>query len=341
MTACVGAVRIRGLGSYLPARVVSNDEIAPRMNSTPEWIVSHTGIVSRHVAAADESASTLGARAARAALADAGVEPPEIGLLICATSTPDYCNYPSTACLIQTELGCVNAGAFDLTAACSGFMYGLELARGFLACHPASKVLVVGTEVLSRAVDWTDRTVAMLFGDGAGAAVLESVPADAPGETSVSLLGADGMGAGFIAHEGGYRRSPAEDPLLAPSESTVARPHLTMDGHAVFTFAVRKLAKVVCELCDRGGCTPGDLDLIVPHQANVRILEAVARRLAVPPERLFQNLSTVGNTSSASIPICLDEAVRTGRLRAGARIAMAGFGSGLTWAGLLSRWPYL
>lgn len=332
-------VRVAGTGSYLPERIVTNAELAPRIQSTDEWIFSHTGILSRHVAAADESAATMGAAAARRALAAAGVDPSEIGLVILATTTPDYGNYPSTACLVQGALGCVNAAAFDLSAACSGFVYGLELAKCFLLAHPGRKVLVIGTEVLSRHLDWTDRSNAMLFGDGAGAVVLEAAEGPSP-MISQSLMGADGLGAATIVREGGFRRPLTDDPVHT-SATTMDVPYLKMDGHAVFTFAVRKLEEVINALCAAGGVTPGSLDIIFPHQANYRILESVARRMKLPMEKFYLHLETVGNTSSASIPLCLDKAVREGTLRAGQRIALAGFGSGLTWAGALVAWPYV
>lgn len=333
------AVRIAGTGSYLPERVVTNDEIGPYMNSNDEWIYSHTGIHSRHFAAPDESSSTLGAVAAQRALAAAGVAPEEIGLVICATSSPDYGTFPATACLVQAKLGCVNAGAFDVSAACSGFVYALEMGRSWLLAHPGSKALIVGAEVLSRTVDWTERTVSMLFGDGAGAAVLDTVDgvAAGPGRT---LLGADGNGASFITLDGGRRLPLSSDPVSeTPREWPV--PYMKMQGRAVFNFAVRKLDEIVRRLCADAGWDVGALDRIFAHQANARIIEAVARRMELPIEKYYLNLETVGNTSTASIPMCLDKAVREGVLTDGMRIALAGFGSGLTWAGALLRWPYI
>ena len=333
-------VRIVGTGSFLPERIVTNEEIAPRLDSTPEWIVSHTGIVSRRVASASESASTMGVEAARAALADAGAAPDEVGMVIVATTTPDYGTFPSTACLVQGALGCVNAAAFDLSAACSGFVYGLEMAKCYLLCHPERKALVIGSETLSRQLDWSDRSYAMLFGDGASAVVLaveEGAPDAIP---SASLLGADGTGAQMIVRDYGCRRPLCDDPVRETVE-TMRVPYLQMDGHAVFTFAVRKLDEVVRALCEKSSLAPESLDLIVAHQANLRILDSVARRMKLPLEKFYLNLAEVGNTSSASIPLCLDKAVREGTLKDGMRIVLAGFGSGLTWAGSLMQWPYL
>lgn len=332
-------VRIAGTGSYLPARIVTNDEIAPRLESTPEWIFAHTGIACRHVASAEECASTMGAEAARRAMAAAGARPEEIGLIILATSTSDYGSYPSTACIVQKALGCGQAAAFDLSAACSGFVYGLEMAKCHLLCHPERKALIIGTEVLSRQVDWADRSAAMLFGDGAGAVVLEAAESEG-GLISGTVLGADGGGAAYIVREAGVRRQRGDDPVHTTAR-TADVPYLKMDGHAVFAFAVRKLDEVVRQLCAKAGVGTDALDLVFAHQANFRILDAVARRMKLPIEKFYLDLKEVGNTSSASIPLCLDKAVREGTLTDGMRIALAGFGSGLTWAGMLGTWPYL
>lgn len=332
-------IRIAGTGSYLPARVVTNDEIAPGMGSSDEWIVSHTGIKSRHFAANDESASVLGAKAAARALEAAGMKAEEVGLVLCATSSPDYNVFPSTACLIQAQLGCTNAAAFDLSAACSGFVYGLEMARCYLTCHPDQAVLVVGAETLSRCVDWTERTVSMLFGDGAGAVVLkaEAVEEAFP---SATLIGADGTGAEFITLEGG-RRTPLADDLVKTTVREAEVGYMKMQGRAVFNFAVKKMDEIIRTVCEKASLPVEKIDLIVPHQANIRILEAVGRRMDMPMEKIFSNLETIGNTSGASIPLCLDEAVRSGAIKDGMNVVLAGFGAGLTWAGAYIRWPYL
>ncbi len=333
-------VKISGTGSYLPTRVVKNEEMAARINSSAEWILSHTGIESRHIAAENESTATMGAEAARRALEAAQAKPEDVGLIILATTTPDYGNYPSTSCLVQRAIGCTQAAAFDLAAACSGFVYGLEMAKGYLLCHPSSKVLVIGSEVLSRTLDWSDRSNAMLFGDGAAAVLLETTEEAPADRLTGSLLGADGTGAEFIVREGGVRHPPSPD-FLHETVTTMEVPYLQMDGHAVFSFAVRKLDEIVRTLCEQAAVTPESLDLIFPHQANYRILSAVARRMSLPMEKMYLNLKDVGNTSSASIPLCLDQAVREGTLKEGMRLALAGFGSGLTWAGTLVQWPYL
>ncbi|MBE6381920.1 MAG: ketoacyl-ACP synthase III [Lentisphaerae bacterium] len=329
----IQAVKVLGTGSYLPQKVVTNDELSQTLDTSDEWIYSHTGIRSRHFAAPSESSSVVGAKAARLALESAGVKPGDIDLVLCATSTPDYGNFPSTASLIQAALGCQKAAAFDLAAACSGFVYALEVARSFIACRDEAKVLVIGAEVLTRSVDWTERNVSILFGDGAGAVVLGTcTEEDAP--ASRSILGSDGTGYEFIYREGGLKREP-------PTSKVWPVPYMQMQGRAVFNFAVRKLDEVISKLCADEGIAPASLRRIYAHQANARILEAVARRMKIPYEMFYTNLETTGNTSSASVAIILDEAVRKGELKDGDQIALAGFGAGLTWAGILMRWPYL
>lgn len=334
-------IRISGTGSYLPPKVLSNDDLAQTLDTNDEWIYSHTGIHSRHVAGEEETTSSMATAAARAALEAAGAKPEEIGLIVVATSTPDYTAFPSTAALVQAALGCVNAAAYDLQAACAGFVYALEQARGYELLHPEQKVLVIGAECLTRIVDWTDRTSCILFGDGAGAVVLES---DGRAERSdaYTLLGADGTGAGFIYREGGTRTAHPFDPATGVPVATAAQQSkLVMMGHDVFAFAVRTLSKVTNDLCARYGTTPESLDRVFAHQANGRIIEAVARRMKLPLEKFWLNLETLANTSAASIPISLDQAVRAGELRDGMKIVMVGFGAGLTYGGTYCTWPNL
>ena len=338
-------IRIIGTGSYLPPKVVTNEDIAKSLETSDEWIYSHTGIHSRHVAGADESTATMGAKAAQAAMDAAGVKPEEIGLIVVATSTPDYNPFPSTACLIQGSLGCANAGAFDLQAACSGFIYALEQARGFVNFYPDKKAIVIGAETLTRILDWTDRGSCILFGDGAGAVVLAND--EPPGVASLktkahTLLGADGKGAGFITREGGCREPLPLDPVTGIPWRPIPKLHsLTLQGHDVFAFAVRTLSKVCRDLCAKLQTTPEELDRVFAHQANARIIEATARRMKLPLEKFFLNLETTANTSAASIPISLDQAVRSGELTEGLKIVMVGFGAGLTYAGTYCTWPNL
>lgn len=331
-------VVIKGTGSYLPPKVVTNDDIAAALDTSDEWIYSHTGIRSRHMAESGETTSSMAMKAGRNALAAAGVAPEDVGLVVLATSTPDYNTFPSTACIVQGLLGCVNAGAFDLQAACAGFVYALDMARGFALSNPGKSVLVIGAECLSRVLDWSDRSSCILFGDGAGAVVLSAVEGDSSG--SQVILGADGSGRHFIQRTGGTMESlPLDEKTGIPLKSADKPPVFSLQGHEVFAFAVRILAKTAIELCGRVGETPADIDRVFAHQANGRIIEAVARRMKLPLGKFFLNLETTANTSAASIPISLDQAVRAGELTDGMKILMIGFGAGLTYGGIRCRWP--
>lgn len=332
---------ILGTGSYLPPLVVTNDDLAKALDTSDEWIYQHTGIHSRHVAEPGECTSTMAAKAAREAMAVAGVQAEDIGLIIVATSTPDYATFPSTAAIVQDELGCVNAGACDVQAACAGFVYALEQARGYAVLHPERKVLVIGAECLSRIMDWSDRSTCILFGDGAGAVVIGS-----DGEPTLpaacTILGADGSGRHFIERSGGTREALPLDPVTRiPQASEASAPKLTLAGHEVFAHAVRTMSSVTERLCAGFGHAPSELDRVFAHQANGRIIEAIARRMRLPLEHFWLNLKTTANTSAASIPISLDQAVRTNRLRAGMKIVMVAFGSGLSYGGTYTVWPKL
>lgn len=338
-------IRILGTGSYLPPRIVTNDDIAKSLDTSDEWIFSHTGIHSRHVADAGESTSTMAAKAARKAMDAAHVKPEDVGLIVVATSTPDYNPFPSTACVVQGILGCANAGAFDLQAACAGFVYALEQARGFVNFYPEKKALVIGAECLTRILDWTDRSSCILFGDGAGAVVLgnDEAPGVASAKTRAhTILGADGQGSHFITRSGGCKDALPIDPATGvPAKLQPALPQLVLMGHDVFAFAVRTLSKVAADLCAKLGTTPEELDRVFAHQANGRIIEAVARRMKLPLEKFWLNLATTANTSAASIPISLDQAVQAGELKDGMKIVMVGFGAGLTYGGTYCVWPNL
>ncbi len=325
------SVRILGTGSYLPPKIVTNDDLSQSLDTNDEWIRSHTGIRSRHIADADDCTSSMAAKAGAAALEAAGVPANEIGLIVVATSTPDYATFPSTACLVQAALGCSESGAYDLQAACAGFVYALEQARCWAKVNKGGKALVIGAETLSRVVDWRDRGSCILFGDGAGAVVVGEAEGDGPAAHTV--LWADGKGASFIYRDGGTR--------LKPQPGMFPIPTLQLQGHDVFAFAVRALAKVTNQLCEKLGTTPSALDRVFAHQANGRIIEAVARRMKLPLEKFYLNLETTGNTSAASIPIALDEAVRKGELKDGMKIVLCGFGAGLTYAGTYMQWPHL
>lgn len=332
---------ILGTGSYLPPLVVTNDDLAGSLETSDEWIYQHTGIHSRHVAEGGECTSTMAVKAARAAMASARVTPEEIGLVLVATSTPDYATFPSTAAIVQDELGCANAGACDVQAACAGFVYALEQARGFAVLHPELKVLVIGAECLSRIMDWTDRSTCILFGDGAGAVVIGS-DGEAASPSAYTILGADGSGRHFIERSGGTSESlPLDAVTRIPMAPQPSVPRLTLAGHEVFAYAVRTMARLAEELCAHFGHPPSALDRVFAHQANGRIIEAIARRMQLPLENFWLNLKTTANTSAASIPISLDQAVRTNRLREGMKIVMVAFGSGLSYGGTYTVWPRL
>jgi 3-oxoacyl-[acyl-carrier-protein] synthase-3 len=315
--------RITGTGSYLPAQVVTNDDLARRIDTSDEWIRTRTGIRQRHVAAADEQASDLALHACRRALDAARVDVDDIDLIVVATSTPDMI-FPSTACLLQAKLGATRGAAFDVQAVCSGFVYALATADAQLRAGLATRALVVGAEVFSRILDWNDRSTCVLFGDGAGAVVLEV--SDPPGLLA-SRLHADGRHASILCVPGGVANG-----------QVTGTPFLRMEGNAVFRFAVKVLGDVVDEVLPLAGLGRADIDWLVPHQANVRILEATAKRLSLPLERVVMTVDRHGNTSAASIPLALDEAVRDGRILAGHHVVLEGVGGGFTWGAVVVRW---
>ncbi|HRF72075.1 MAG TPA: beta-ketoacyl-ACP synthase III [Accumulibacter sp.] len=314
--------RITGIGSFLPGQPVSNDDLARRgIETSDEWIVSRTGIRFRHLAENGETASDLGLQASHRALAAAGLEASDIDLIIVATSTPDFI-FPSTACLLQSKLGNQGATAFDVQAVCSGFVYGLTIAEKFIASGSHRRALVVGAEVFSRILDWSDRGTCVLFGDGAGAVLLEASD-DRPGILATALH-ADGAHHGILSVPGSVCGG-----------KVTGDPFLRMDGQAVFKFAVRVLAEVADECCQAAGIAPSDIDWLIPHQANIRILEATARRMKVPMDKVIVTVDRHGNTSAASVPLALDEAVRDGRIRAGQKVMLEGVGGGFTWGAVL------
>lgn len=320
-------IHITGTGSYLPKKIVTNDDLAKTLDTTDEWIFSHTGIRERHIGAEDESTSSMAAKAAEKALQATGVKAEDLGLIIVATSTSDYQGFPSTACLVQDAIGAKNAAAFDLQAACTGFIYALEAARGMMRYNPRPS-LVIGSEMMSRILDWEDRNSCILFGDAAGAVVLEASN-DVPGGIWHSILKADGAGSQLIYREGGSR-SLATGPWMQHT--------LQMKGRAVFNFAVKVFDEVLRGLLSRSGHNFNDLACVIPHQANSRIIEAVARRMNVPLERFFMNVEKIGNSSAASIPVALDAAVADNLIKTDDIIAMIGFGAGLTYGGILMNW---
>jgi 3-oxoacyl-[acyl-carrier-protein] synthase-3 len=323
---------ILGTGSCAPERVLTNDELSRMVDTSDEWIVSRTGIRERRIAGAHENTSDLASRAGAAAMRAAGVDPHEIDAVIVATFTGDL-PCPATACIVQEKLGLPRCTAFDLQAACTGFIYGLEVASALITAGVHRHVLLIGAEKISTAIDWKDRSTCVLFGDGAGAVVLGRSPSAHAGIMGVKT-GADGSDVELLYQPAGGSRHPAT------ADTVAHRQHfLRMNGREVFKHAVLVMEKAVTQLLHENGLKPADVDLIIPHQANRRIIETLAERLEVPLERFFINLDRYGNTSAASIPIALDEAVRAGRVRPGMTIAGVAFGAGLTWGSVLMRWP--
>ncbi len=318
---------VAGCGSYLPARVMTNAELAKTVDTTDEWIVQRTGIRERRIAAEGEYTSDLAVKAADAALSMAGMVADEIDLIVCATSTPDE-TFPATATRIQTQLGMTRGAAFDVQAVCSGFVYGLAVADNFIRAGQANTALVIGAETFSRILDWQDRSTCVLFGDGAGAVVLQGVESNggskARGVLSTHIY-SDGRHHDALYVDGG------------PSTTGTAG-HLRMDGREVFRHAVVRMAEAIDTALEANGLTPGDIDWLVPHQANLRIIEAMARRLNLPSDRVVVTVDRHANTSAASIPLALCQAVHDKRIQQGDLILMEAMGGGFTWGSALLRW---
>ena len=314
--------RIAGTGSYLPAKVLTNHDLAKMVDTSDEWIVARTGIRERHVAADNEVASDLSLAAAQRAIANSGLVADDIDLIIVATTTPDMV-FPSTACILQSKLGIAGCPAFDVQAVCSGFVYAITIANMFIVSGQAKNALIVGAEVYSRILDWTDRTTCVLFGDGAGAVVMSA--SDEAGVLATRLHA-----------DGGYA-----DKLSVPGwvcgGKTIGSPFVQMDGGSVFKFAVRVFDEVAREVLEAANMSVSDIDWFIPHQANIRIMEATARKLKLPLERLISTVERHGNTSAASIPLALDESVSAGRIKRGDNLLLEGVGGGFTWGGVLVR----
>jgi 3-oxoacyl-[acyl-carrier-protein] synthase-3 len=321
--------RVVGVGGYLPARIVANAELEARLDTSDAWISERTGILQRHVAADGELTSDLAIAAARGALAEAAIAPGEIDLIVLATTTPDE-TFPATAVRVQAALGCGRAIAFDIQAVCSGFVYALAVADNFLRVGQARTALVIGAETFSRILDWTDRGTAVLFGDGAGAVVLRAEEPDAGQETARGILSthlhADGRHHDALYADGG--------PSSTPGRTGVVR----MNGREVFRHAVDKLASVVEEALEANGLSPADVDWLVPHQANRRIIDGMAKKLGLPPERVIVTVDRHANTSAASIPLALWEATTARRFAPGEIVLLEAIGGGLTWGACVIRW---
>lgn len=321
---------IIGTGSYVPEKILSNAELEKLVETNDEWIVSRTGIRERRIAATDQSTSDMAAEAAKAALLNAGITAEDLGMIIVATVTPDMF-FPSTACFVQTKIGAKNAVCFDVSAACSGFLYALEIARQFIASGTQKNVLVIGAEKLSTIVNWTDRNTCVLFGDGAGAAIVSH----RPGSRGIrhTHMGSDGGYAEILQIPGGASLHPVTSENADQKLNTIR-----MNGKETYKQAVTAMLDAGNRVIEACGLTTSDIACVIPHQANVRIIEAIADRMKLPMERFLINLDRFGNTSAAAVAIALDEANRTGRMNRGEHVLLVVFGGGLTWAGSLIEW---
>ncbi len=323
--------RITGWGKALPQRVLTNFELEKMVDTTDEWIRTRTGIAERRIAGPHESTFTLALRAAHAAIETADIAPAQVDLVIVCTFSPEFGGMPSTASLVQDALGATRAGAFDLNAACSGFIYGLAMAQAAIVSGLHRTVLVVGAETMSRLLDWKDRATCVLFGDGAGAVLLQAT--DRPTGVLSCVLGSDGSGGELLCVPAGGSRQPA-------SLQTVqaAQHFIRMNGKEVYKFAVTTLPRSTIEAVKQAGLRLEDVDLFIPHQANIRIINAAIDVLHIPRTKVFNNLDRYGNTSAGSVPLALDEAIEEGRLKPGQLAVLSGFGAGLTWGTALMRW---
>lgn len=328
------ASSIIGTGSYMPEKVLTNEDLSKMVDTSDEWITSRTGIRERRIAAENQATSDLAAEAARRALASAGVSAEEIQLIIVATVTPDMF-FPSTACFVQKKIGATNAVCFDISAACSGFLYALQVARHFINTGNRATALVIGAEKLSSLVNWKDRNTCVLFGDGAGAVVLRRAEeeTEASGRVLATVMGSDGNLADLLKVPGGSSACP-----ITP-ENIESRPNtIHMEGRETFKHAVTRMLEASQQALELAGLTAADVALVIPHQANARIITAIAERLGLPDERVFMNLDKYGNTSAATIPVALDEARQAGRLKKGDVVLLVAFGGGFTWASSVLRW---
>jgi 3-oxoacyl-[acyl-carrier-protein] synthase III len=329
------ASSIIGTGSYMPEKILTNDDLSKIVDTNDEWITSRTGIKERRIAADDQATSDMAAEAARRAMAAAGVTAEDIQLIIVATVTPDMF-FPSTACFVQKKIGAMNAVCFDISAACSGFLYALQVARHFINTGNRTTALVIGAEKLSSLINWQDRNTCVLFGDGAGAVVIrrdDEGGINAPGRVLSTVMGSDGNLADLLKVPGGASACPIT------AENVLSRPNtIHMEGRETFKHAVTRMLEAAQQALEMAGLKTEDVALVIPHQANARIISAIADRLNLPLERVFMNLDKYGNTSAATIPVALDEANKAGRLKKGDVILLVAFGGGFTWASSVVRW---
>ncbi len=328
------ASSIIGTGSYMPEKVLTNDDLSKIVDTSDEWITTRTGIRERRIAAEGQATSDMAAEAARRALADAGITAEEVNLIVVATVTPDMF-FPSTACFVQKKIGASNAVCFDISAACSGFLYALQVARHFINTGNRTTALVIGAEKLSSLINWQDRNTCVLFGDGAGAVVIRRAEEgeDAPGRVLSTVMGSDGNLADLLKVPGGGSACPIT------AENALSRPNtIHMEGRETFKHAVTRMCQASEQALEMAGLKKEDITLIIPHQANLRIIQAIADRLGLPHDKAFINLDKYGNTSAATIPVALDEANRAGRLKRGDILLLVAFGGGFTWASSVVRW---
>jgi len=321
---------ITGWGMAAPESVMTNDDLSKIVETNDQWIRERTGIRQRHIAKDDQFPSTLAVEASLKALTVANLRPTDLDLIICSTSSPEYI-FPATACLIQDQLGATKAGAFDLLAACSGFIYALNMGAQAIRSGSIKSALIIGSETLSRFVNWKDRSTCILFGDGAGAFVLQA--SDQPGGVLSAVMHSDGSGSNLLTIDGGGSRYPATATTINDGQHFIK-----MDGNEVFRFATRVMASATLEALDGAGLKLEDIQWIIPHQANIRIIQAAARGLKLPMDKFIVNVQDYGNTSTASIPIAMVEAIEKGQIKNGDKLVMVGFGAGLTWGALAAQW---
>lgn len=331
MKRTIRPAKISSVGSYLPERILTNTDLEKMVDTSDEWIRLRTGISERRIISPQDTTSDLAARAAKAALKKVGVKPEEVDMIIVATVTPDML-FPATACLVQEKIGARNCAAFDIEVGCTGFVYGVSIASQFVQTGACDNVLVIGAEALSRLVDWQDRNTCILFGDGAGAVLIQPSEDEGP-EILYNLLKADGKGGGLLHIPAGGSKLPASD------ETVKKRLHaIQMNGNEVFKFAVKTVGEVVIEALENCGLKKEDVDFLVPHQANIRIIEAFRKRLELPEEKVIITVNKYGNMSSATIPVSLEEAVEKGKINKDDIVVAVGFGAGLTWGVNIIRW---
>ena len=323
--------KITGTGSALPDRVLTNDDLAKFVDTNDEWISTRTGIKKRRITDENTSTSDLAYAASLKAIEKAGLSASDIDLIVLATSTPDFLNFPSTACLVQERLGASNAAAFDLSAACTGFVYALTTASQFVESQIQKNVLVIGADTLSKYVDWEDRNTCVLFGDGAGAAVVQ--PSSNGSGILASYLAADGAGGGYLQNPVGGSRTPISESAIKERKN-----YVRMDGRAVFKFSTRVILEGIEKVLEKSGLTKSEISLLIPHQANTRIINHAVEKLGLSPQKVCVNIHNYGNTSAATIPIALDEAISEGKVNKGDIVVTIGFGGGLTWGANAIRW---